>query len=410
MKPYLVAALALCALGAALASTAARADDDPFEIRLRGVYLDPANKSDAIPSLNVPKNAIHINDKWLPDLDFEYFFAPNWSTELVLTYPQKQNVTVNGAEIGTFKHLPPVLTAKYDFLPDSDFQPYVGAGINLTVLSAVHLAVPGVGALILRANSVGPAAQAGFDYRVREHWFLNFDVKWFKLGSYVDEANRTRVSTVHIDPLLFGIGIGRRFGGHEQPAAAAAPAPAPAPPPPAAVAAAPSPPPPCKAPAGFKVDENCHIIEQSVIVRAVDFEFNMSALTAPSRQTLDEVAAALLTQPELNVAIKGYTDSIGSVNYNLNLSQRRADAVKDYLIGKGVSASVLKSTGYGKVDPIAANDTAEGRAENRRVVFEIKNVPDHVKVVTEDASAASTEAAEQGKQGPQPKGKKEHDK
>jgi OOP family OmpA-OmpF porin len=186
---------------------------------------------------------------------------------------------------------------------------------------------------------------------------------------------------------------------------AAAPAPAPPPPPPAEVAAAPPPPPPCKAPAGFKVDENCHIIDQSVIVRAVDFEFNLSELTAPARQTLDEVAGALLTQPELKVEIQGYTDSIGSVNYNLHLSQRRADAVKAYLIGKGVDASVLKSTGYGKVNPIATNDTAEGRAENRRVAFEIKNAPAHVKVVTEDASAASTEAAEQGQQ---PKHKNEH--
>jgi outer membrane protein len=392
MKTHLAAALALSALGAALAFTPTRADDDPWEIRLRGVYLKPANKSDAIPGL-APENAIHINDKWLPDLDFEYFIAPNWSAELVLTYPLKQNVTLSGEAIGTFKHLPPVLTAKYDFLPDRDFQPYVGVGINVTNISDVNLAVPGVGALKLRTTSVGPAAQVGFDYRLQDHWFLNADVKWFKLGSHVDLADGARVSTVHIDPLLFGIGIGYRFGGHA-PVAAAAPAPAPPPPPPAAIVAAP--PPPCKAPAGFKVDENCHVIEQSVIVRAVDFEFNLSKLTAPARQTLDEVAAALLTQPELQVAVQGYTDSIGSAAYNLNLSQRRADAVKAYLIDKGVSAAVLTATGYGKASPIAPNDSAEGRAQNRRVAFEIKNAPAHVQVVTEDASAASTEAAEQG--------------
>jgi hypothetical protein len=52
-----------------------------------------------------PRDAIHINDKWLPDLDFEYFFTPYWSTELVLTYPQSQTVTVSGTPIGSFKHL-----------------------------------------------------------------------------------------------------------------------------------------------------------------------------------------------------------------------------------------------------------------------------------------------------------------
>jgi outer membrane protein len=368
--------------------------------------LDPANKSDAIPDL-APENAIHINDRWLPDLDFEYFFTPHWSTELVLTYPQSQTVTVSGTAIGTFKHLPPVLTAKYDFLPDHDFQPYVGAGINVTIISDVNLAVPGVGALKLNSTSVGPALQTGFDYKLWDHWYLNADVKWFKLGSDVDLAGGARVSTVHIDPFLFGIGIGYRFGGHEH-VAFAAPPPAPVsapPPPPPAVAAAPAPP-PCQAPAGFKVDENCHIIEQSVIVRAVDFEFNLSQLTAPAQQTLDEVASALLTQPELNVEIQGHTDSIGSVAYNLNLSQRRAEAVKAYLISKGVSASVLTAKGYGKARPIASNDSAEGRAQNRRVAFEIRNAPAHVNVVTEDASAASTEAAEQGQQ---PKAKKPHD-
>jgi outer membrane protein len=405
MNSRLLSTLGVSAL-MAIAVSSVRADDDPWEVRLRAVYLDPANKSDAIPDL-APENAIHINDRWLPDLDFEYFFTPHWSTELVLTYPQSQTVTVSGTAIGTFKHLPPVLTAKYDFLPDHDFQPYVGAGINVTIISDVNLAVPGVGALKLNSTSVGPALQTGFDYKLWDHWYLNADVKWFKLGSDVDLAGGARVSTVHIDPFLFGIGIGYRFGGHEH-VAFAAPPPAPVsapPPPPPAVAAAPAPP-PCQAPAGFKVDENCHIIEQSVIVRAVDFEFNLSQLTAPAQQTLDEVASALLTQPELNVEIQGHTDSIGSVAYNLNLSQRRAEAVKAYLISKSVSASVLTAKGYGKARPIASNDSAEGRAQNRRVAFEIRNAPAHVNVVTEDASAASTEAAEQGQQ---PKAKKPHD-
>ena len=197
---------------------------------------------------------------------------------------------------------------------------------------------------------------------------------------------------------LFRVGFHYRFGGRSTPEApvAAAPPPPPAPAPPA-------PPPPCHAPPGFKVDANCRIIEQSVVVRAVDFEFNLSQLTAPAQQTLDEVASALLTQPDLHVEIQGHTDSIGSVNYNLNLSQRRAEAVKDYLVSKGVSPSNLTAKGYGKAKPIASNDTAEGRAQNRRVEFEVTNVPAHVNVVNKDASAASTEAAQQGEQ---PKTKK----
>src|SRR5450631_3513138 len=177
MKPGLFAALALSVLGAIVTFSTARADDDPWEVRLRGVYLVPTNESDAIPGL-IPPNAITINKKWLPDLDFEYFFAPHWSAELVLTYPQTQDVYVENTPIGTFKHLPPTLTVKYDFLPGQNFQPYVGAGVNITLIHDVRLAVPGVGTLNLNSTSVGPAFQVGFDYKIRDHWYLNADIKW----------------------------------------------------------------------------------------------------------------------------------------------------------------------------------------------------------------------------------------
>jgi outer membrane protein len=211
--------LAAAALAAgALVSTTVLADEGEWMVRLRAVDLSPANKSDAIPSLAVPADAIHINSKWLPDLDFEYFFTPNWSAELILTYPQSQTVTVEKSalggptDLGTFKHLPPVLTAKYNFLPQSDFRPYVGVGVNLTLISNVNLAVPTAKPipLSLDSSSVGPAVQAGFDYKFAEQWFVNVDFKYVWIQSDV-KAGGAKVSTVHVDPLLSGIGIGYRF-------------------------------------------------------------------------------------------------------------------------------------------------------------------------------------------------------
>jgi outer membrane protein len=198
------------AVAGILVAATARADDDPFMIRLRAVYLDFAQKSDAIPSLSVPSDAITVNKKWIPDLDLEYFFTPSWSSELVLTYPQSQTVSVAGTDIGTFKHLPPTLTVKYNFLPDQDFRPYVGVGVNLTFISNVNLAVPGVGALDLDSTSVGVAGQVGFDYKFADHWFGNVDVKWVQLGSDV-KFDGTKISTVHLDPWLLGVGVGYRF-------------------------------------------------------------------------------------------------------------------------------------------------------------------------------------------------------
>jgi outer membrane protein len=212
--------IAICAAAVALtlAAAVARADEGPWEVRLRALYLSPANDSDAYAPLQIPANAIHINGKWIPDLDFEYFFSPHWSSELVLTYPQSQTVTVEHSAlggpvtIGTFKHLPPTLTVKYDFLPGEAFQPYLGAGVNLTFISAVHLSVPTVGALHLDSTSVGPAAQAGFDYRIADQWYLNADIKWAMIRSDV-KFNGVKITQARIDPFLFGVGVGYRFGG-----------------------------------------------------------------------------------------------------------------------------------------------------------------------------------------------------
>ncbi len=199
-----------------LCANSAQADDGSWEVRLRALRLEMAQKSDAIPALAVPGDAIHVNDKWIPDIDIEHFFTPHFSSELVLTYPQKQTVTVEKsalggpANIGTFKHLPPTLTAKYNFLPGATFQPYVGAGVNITYISSVNLNVPTVGRLDLDHWSVGPAVQAGFDYKVADGWFVNADAKWAMLRSDV-KFQGTKISEVRLDPFLLSVGLGYRF-------------------------------------------------------------------------------------------------------------------------------------------------------------------------------------------------------
>jgi outer membrane protein len=213
MKP--VSAVLIAAVLAALAAQGALADEGAWEVRVRAVYLDPANKSDAIAALEVPKDAIHINSKMLPEIDFEYFFTPVWSSELILTYPQSQTVTVEKSAlggpvaIGTFKHLPPILTVKYNFIPGGDLRPYLGAGVNFTLLEDARLAVPGQ-ALELSRTSVGPAVQGGFDYRLAEHWFANADVKWAMVRADV-KLDSSKISQVRVDPILFAVGVGYRF-------------------------------------------------------------------------------------------------------------------------------------------------------------------------------------------------------
>lgn len=149
-------------------------------------------------------------------------------------------------------------------------------------------------------------------------------------------------------------------------------------------------------PRGFKVDSTGCIIEQSVILRSVNFVFNKEELTMPARDTLDQVAAALVGQPALNVQIKGHTDSVGTDAYNRGLSQRRAESVRRYLISKGVRDANLQAIGAGEDQPIATNNTEEGRAENRRVEFVVLNKPANVTVKSAESTERSKQAAEAG--------------
>ncbi|MBI1396789.1 MAG: outer membrane beta-barrel protein [Betaproteobacteria bacterium] len=206
------AGLAMVALATTGAAGTVQADEGSWMVRARVVRLQMANKSDAIPSLSVPADAIEVNDKTIPELDISYFFTKNIAAELILSYPQKQDVTLSGTKIGTFKHLPPTLTAQYHFLPDGMVRPYVGAGINYTRISSVSLNVPGVGALDLDSSSVGGALQVGVDVRLAENLFLNVDLKKIYINSDVKlAATGAKVSTVKLDPVAIGVGIGYRF-------------------------------------------------------------------------------------------------------------------------------------------------------------------------------------------------------
>lgn len=199
-------------LAIALVPSVALAQEGPLMIRARGVYIGTADKSDAIGALGVPADAITVSKKLIPEVDITYFLGKHVAAELILTYPQKHDVEVSGTEIGSFKHLPPVLSLQYHFAPEATVRPYVGVGANLTIISNVDLAVPGVGALDLESTSVGVAAQGGLDIKLGPKVFLNADVKYVTLGSDVMlAASGTKVSAVKINPWLIGFGLGYRF-------------------------------------------------------------------------------------------------------------------------------------------------------------------------------------------------------
>lgn len=200
-----LAAAVLATLSLA-ASTAAVAQETPWLVRVRAVHLDPADKSDPVGGAGA-SDRLTVSSKTIPELDVSYFFTPNLAAELILTYPQKHDVFLDGAKIGTFKHLPPTLLAQYHFVLDAPIKPYIGAGVNYTTLSKVDLLSGKAG---LEHDSFGFALQAGVDYAIDKKWSLNVDVKKVQIRSDVFIGG-AKASAVKVDPLLIGVGVGYRF-------------------------------------------------------------------------------------------------------------------------------------------------------------------------------------------------------
>jgi OOP family OmpA-OmpF porin len=134
--------------------------------------------------------------------------------------------------------------------------------------------------------------------------------------------------------------------------------PPPPPPPPE-----PAPPPP---PAPPPIQER-----ERIVLRGVNFEFDRAEVRADAAVILDEAARLLRDNADVRVRIDGHTDATGPEAYNQGLSERRAEAVKNHLVENGIGADRLSTQGFGESEPIASNDTREGRALNRRVELKV---------------------------------------
>jgi outer membrane protein OmpA-like peptidoglycan-associated protein len=233
----------------------------------------------------------------------------------------------------------PLLVSKE--FPKGQLQPYLGVGPGFFI---THASTPGFS---------DTSKEAGLDFRTGAQWLFTP-----RVGSFV-EYRLTHVGTTFRDQGVreetsltthhFLIGMAYHFE-------KAAPPPPPPPPPPP-VAQAPPPPPPTK---------------EKIVLRAVHFDFDKADIRPDAQPILDEATRILKERGDIHVVVAGHTDSRGSDAYNIELSKRRAEAVMRYLVDHGIAASRITGQGFGERQPVASNDTAEGRAENRRVELHVK--------------------------------------
>jgi outer membrane protein len=204
--------MAHIAYGALMATTVAlfpigavAVNDGPWMVRARVIGVLPDVSADVAPI----GGDINIDDEFVPELDFTYFFAKNWAAELILaTTKHDVSHAPTGLDLGSVSLLPPTLTLQYHFAPDSDgLRPYIGVGVNYTIFYNVD---EPAGLSIDYDNSFGYALQAGVDFPFRNGWTINVDVKKIFLST---DATITGVATANVDinPWVVGLGVGYRY-------------------------------------------------------------------------------------------------------------------------------------------------------------------------------------------------------
>lgn len=181
-------------------------------VRLRAISVMPITSTNVITPIG---GQINASNQIVPELDFSYFFTPKIAAELILGTSRNSvtatNTTLGNVNLGKVSLLPPTLTLQYHFLPNSRFNPYVGAGINYTYFYDIQN-----GPLLSSTNygdSFGPALQIGTDIALSKSWLFNIDVKKLFVTSHVTTmSGSTLISTnAALNPWIVGAGFGYRF-------------------------------------------------------------------------------------------------------------------------------------------------------------------------------------------------------
>jgi OOP family OmpA-OmpF porin len=358
----------LCALGAAVGVPAMAADSDVGRI-----YMTPQ-----VGYLRADSERPNDRDNLAGGFALGKHLSPAWSAEVLLNATRLEGENAALPDLSMYGMSLDVLRV---FNRAGAFAPYVGLG-------------GGVIDNDLSPGSAGNDAMAqvslGAFWTVWEDGDSSFafrpDIKarW-------DDAH----SAGRLLDYIATLGFQYSWGG--------APKVAPTPPPPPQPAAAPPPPPPpptpppppgdedqdgvtddrdkCPGtPRGVAVDADGCPQKGSITLEGVTFDYDSARLTPDSALALDDIAAGLKKYPRLKVELQGHTDNKGPDAYNLSLSQKRADAVREYLLKTGIPATQMTAKGYGEGQPIADNTTDDGRSKNRRVVMFVLDNPGEVEV------------------------------
>lgn len=193
-----------------LATTALAHDAGQWVYRVGVGVVDPDDKNLVLDETTY----IGVESGASVTLDLTYFFKPNFAVDILAALPFKHDIELvaNGsaAKVAETKHLPPTVSLQYHFIPDGDFQPYVGLGANWTTFFNVETSGALAGVDLDLDDSFGVAAQIGGDWLIGEDWLFNVDVRYIEIETDA-KADGSALGKVAIDPWVFALSIGYRF-------------------------------------------------------------------------------------------------------------------------------------------------------------------------------------------------------
>ncbi|MES0873644.1 OmpW/AlkL family protein [Sinimarinibacterium thermocellulolyticum] len=198
-------ALSIAVLGAAATlqtPMAQAAGDSPWLVRGGLSQIEPKSDNGQLSAGNIA-----VDSQFGPSLNVAYYFSPNWAVDVLGALPFKHDFSINGAEAGSTKHLPPTVTLQYHFLPQAKVQPFVGLGLNYTFFMEERLSS---GNKLEMDDSFGLAAQLGVDVPLNPQWRVGLDARFIDIDSDATVDGQS-IGTVNIDPIVYSLNLGYRF-------------------------------------------------------------------------------------------------------------------------------------------------------------------------------------------------------
>ena len=203
MKHHLLIAAALIAL----AGPAFAQSQGEWTLGFGLANVNPKSDNGTLAAGTVP---VSIGDSTRPTITAEYFIRDNLGVELLAALPFKHSIRSNGVEIGTVKHLPPVISLQYHFDATPQLKPFVGVGVNFTGFWDGKAKGPLEGADLRVKNSWGLAAHLGADYWLNDRSAIRADLRWIDINSDVT-LNGAKIGKVDVDPLVVGVSYVMKF-------------------------------------------------------------------------------------------------------------------------------------------------------------------------------------------------------